>query len=212
MLIIYDDDEQSFRMEEEMRLLVRGGSIPAAYGVKKGYVDMLRDRHDLKRLEIINRSRFRETSFDAIATYNEDVIPIRPQAILLHFGVDDAFAGVYRSEFQENMVQFIRLARAQFNPVFFLATAQTFDDPQEMEAVDIFYRSLRIVATDLSCHLIGVHTYWAGYLTTHHLRSKNLTLPDARYPNEKGHEVMAEVMGRWLSHFLTREIARPPEA
>jgi hypothetical protein len=70
----------------------------------------------------------------------------------------------YRSEFQENLVQMIRLARLRFNPVIFLATSHTFDNPHDMDAVYIFYRSLRIVASDLGCELIPVRSYWAGYL------------------------------------------------
>lgn len=187
-----------------MRLLIRGGSIAAAHGVKQGYVDILRENKALEGLEIINRSRFGETSFDAVRTFYDDIAPFEPRLLILHFGIDDAFAGVYRSEFQENLVQIVRLARRLFNPSVFLATSQTFDNPHVMEAVNIFYRSLRIVATDLNCLLIPVHTYWVGYLSEHGLPSHALTLNDPRHPNEKGHAVMAEVIGRWIEFFLKR--------
>jgi len=181
-----------------MKLLIRGGSIAAGHGVIKGYVDILTQSLLQKGIEVINRSRYQETSFDGIGTFHEDIDVFGPDILLIQFGVDDAFGYVYRSEFQENIVQMIRRARLRFNPVIFLATSHTFDDPQDMDAVDIFYRSLRIVAGDLGCDLIPVHHYWAGYLAEHHLCSKDLALSDSRYPNERGHQVIAEAVMKWL--------------
>ena len=182
-----------------MKLLIRGGSIAAGHGVKKCYADILKGSLLKKGIEVINRSRYKETSFDGIGTFNED-IDFAPDILLINFGVDDAFGYVYRSEFQENIVQMIRLARLRFNPVILLATSHTFDTPDDMDAVNIFYRSLRVVASDLHCELIPVHNYWAGYLEEQNLSSKDLVLSDSRYPNERGHQVIAEAMMKWLGN------------
>jgi lysophospholipase L1-like esterase len=181
-----------------MKLLIRGGSIAAGFGVTKSYVDILTESLRPKRIEVINRSRFRETSFDGIGTFNEDIAIFVPDILLIQFGVDDAFGYVYRSEFQENIVQMIRQARLRFNPVIFLVTSHTFDNPNDMDVVYIFYRSLRIVAEDLGRELIPVHSYWAGYLEEHNLCSKDLVQSDSRYPNERGHQVIAEAVINWL--------------
>ncbi|HOU51300.1 MAG: SGNH/GDSL hydrolase family protein [Smithella sp.] len=185
-----------------MKLLIRGGSIAAGYGVNKGYVDILQNLLRDKGIDVINRSRYRETSFEGIETFQEDIGRFRPDILVVHFGVDDAFEYVYRSEFQENIVQLMRLARLRFHPEIFLATAHTFDNPYDMEAVHIFYKSLRIVASDLECGLIPVHHYWAGYLEEHHLCSRDLVLQDCRYPNEHGHRVIAETILKWLEQHL----------
>ena len=182
-----------------MKLLIRGGSIAAGHGVIKSYVDILKESLLKKGIEMINRSRYRETTFDGIGTFNEDIANFGPDILLVQFGVDDAFGYVYRSEFQENLVQMIRLSRLRFNPVIFLATSHTFDNPHDMDAVYIFYRSLRIVASNLDCELIPVHNYWAGYLEQNNLCSKDLVLSDSRYPNERGHQVIAEAILTWLS-------------
>ncbi len=181
-----------------MKLLIRGGSIAAGLGVTKSYADILKESLFKKGIDVINRSKYKETSFDGIATFNDDIANFTPDILLINFGVDDAFGYVYRSEFQENLVQMIRLARLRFSPVIFLATSHTFDNPNDMDAVNIFYRSLRIVASDLGCELIHVHNYWAGYLAEHNLCSKDLTLSDSRYPNERGHKVIAEALLTWL--------------
>jgi lysophospholipase L1-like esterase len=177
-----------------MKLLIRGGSIAAGHSVTKGYVDIIREQLLPKGIEVVNRSRFKETTFEGIGTFHQDIEPFKPNILLIHFGIDDAFSCVYRSEFQENMVQMIRLARERFDPVVFLATSHTFDDPHDMDAVNIFYRSLGIVASDLQCKLIPVHHYWAGYLEENGLNNADLTLSDSRYPNEKGHKVIAEAV------------------
>jgi hypothetical protein len=181
-----------------MKLLIRGGSIAVGHDVNKSYTDILTQTLQPKGIDVINRSRYGETSFDGIGTFNEDITDFAPDILLVHFGVDDAFGYVYRSEFQENLVQMIRLARLRFNPVIFPATSHIFDDPHGMDTVYIFYRSLSIVASDLNCELIPVQNYWVGYLEKHNMCSKDFVLSDSRYPNDKGHEVIAEAIMKRL--------------
>lgn len=182
-----------------MKMLIRGGSIAAGYNVTRNYVDILTEFLIKNEIEVFSRSRYGEKSFDGIGTFDEDIDFFRPDILLIHFGVDDAFSYVYRSEFQENIVQIIRLARLRFKPVIFLATSHTFDNADDMEAVNIFYRSLTVVASDLGCVLIPVHRYWLGYLDEHHLLCHHLVQSDSRYPNEKGHEIIAEAMMKTFS-------------
>jgi hypothetical protein len=61
---------------------------------------------------------------------------------------------------------------------------------------------LRIVVSDLHCELIPAHNYWAGYLEEQNISSKDLVLSDCRYPNERGHQVIAEAMMTRLSKIL----------
>jgi lysophospholipase L1-like esterase len=181
-----------------MRILIRGGSIAAGHGVLKGYADILKEKLSASGIELINRSRYRETSFEGVWTFDEDIEPFRPDILLLNFGIDDAFRPVYRSEFQENHVRMIRRARKLFNPRIVLATSHTFDDPYEMDAVNIYYRSLRIVAKDLLCDLVPIDFLWAGYIFEKGLISSELCLADARYPNERGHELFADFIYDYL--------------
>lgn len=175
-----------------MKLLIRGGSIAAGFGVNRSYADILAQSLLSQGIEVINRSRYKETTFDGIGTFKEDIAFFTPEFLLVHFGVDDAFGYVYRSEFQENLVQLIRIARQSFNPRIFLCTSHILDNIYDTDVVNIYYRSLGIVAHDLDCQLIPVHTYWAGYLEELSISCKDLVLSDSRYPNERGHEVIAE--------------------
>jgi len=62
-----------------------------------------------------------------------------------------------------------------------------------------------MVALDLACELIPVHSYWAGYLTDHHLMNGDLVGSDPRYPNERGHQVIAEATMKWLTAKLLND-------
>ena len=186
-----------------MRLLVRGGSIAAGFGVTRGYVDILRDHYAPRGIEVINRSKIRETSFEGMGSFGEDIESFRPEVLILHFGIDDAFSAVHRSEFKENLVHIVRLARDRFDPLVILLTSHSFEDPHEMEAVGIYYRTIREVATDLYCDMIPIHTYWASYLLGRKLSSMDFLQKDARYPNEKGHEIYAEAIIQRLDKTLS---------
>ena len=181
-----------------MRILVRGGSIAAGVGVSRGYADILRERYAPRGVEVLNRSRPRETSFEGIETFPADIEPFAPDILILHFGLDDAFSAVYRSEFKENLVRITRRARESFRPDIFLLTSHTFDDPHEMDAVNIYYRTIREVAVDLGCKMVPMHTVWAGYLLEKGLPNSALLQPDARLPGEKGHELYASILAGYL--------------
>jgi hypothetical protein len=185
-----------------MRILIRGGSIAAGVGVARGYVDVLRERYAPRGVEVINRSNPKETSFEAIETFSRDIEPFRPEILILHFGIDDAFSAVYRSEFKENLVRIVRLARARLSTAVILPTSHTFDDPHEMAAVNIYYRTIREVAMDLSCEMVPVHTAWAGYLLDRGLSNSALLQADVRLPNEEGHGLYAAFLNGYLERFI----------
>lgn len=173
-------------------LLVRGGSIPAGFGVKSSYIDILKHRYT--QIDIINRSRVKDNSFQGVWTFNEDIDVFAPDILMIHFGIDDAYQPVYRSEFKENLVQIVRLARKRFNPEIILLTSHPFDNQYEMEMIYIYYRVIREVAVDLSCDLIPVHSYWAGEIEEKGLHTSDYIQQDSRYPNEAGHEVYAKAI------------------
>jgi lysophospholipase L1-like esterase len=185
-----------------MKILICGGSIAAGFGVDRSYVDILRDHLAPRGIEVINRSRPGETSFDGVESFSKDIESCHPDILILHFGVDDAFSAVYRSEFKENLVHFVRLARDRSDPLIILLTSHSFDDPQDMEAVGIYYRAIREVATDLYCDILPIHTYWAGYLLGRKLSGAEFLQKDPRYPNEKGHEIYAEALIQKLGRLI----------
>jgi lysophospholipase L1-like esterase len=196
-----------------MRILIRGGSIPAGAGVTKSYVDLLREHYAPYGIEIINRSRLKETSFEGIETFHLDVASFDPDVLILHFGIDDAYGSVYRSEFKENLVQMVRLAQQRHGMETLLSTSHTFDNPNDMTAVNIYYRAIREVASDLYCDIIPVHIFWVGYLHSRGLNNSEYVQTDTRLPNARGHEIFAEAFIWKLNRILLRMgilIGAPP--
>lgn len=185
-----------------MRILIRGGSIAAGVGVARGYAEILRDLYAPRGVEVVNRSNPAETSFEGVETFSRDIEPWRPDILVVHFGIDDAYSAVYRSEFKENLVRIVRLVRERFPARIFLPTSHTFDNPHEMEALNIYYRTIREVAVDLACELVPVHTAWAGYLADRGLANTALLQADVRLPNEKGHRLYASFLSSHLDRLL----------
>ncbi len=184
------------------RILIRGGSIAAGVGVPRGYADILRERYAPLGVEVVNRSRPGETSFDAVETFAADIEPHRPDILVVHFGIDDAFSSVYRSEFKENLVCIVRLARRRLSAAVVLPTSHLLPDPYERAAVDVYYRTIREVAADLACEMVPVHTAWAGWLAEHGLAHSAFLQADTRLPDEEGHGRYAAFLAVRLDRLL----------
>lgn len=177
-----------------MKVLIRGGSIASGYGVNLGYPDMLKRMKELSADELINQSRYSDTSFDGVRNYDVNIGHFSPELLILHFGIDDAFHPVYRSEFKENLVQIVR--RAQFAGVQFISlmTSHPLPDINEMETMEIYYRAIREVSMDLKCKFIPIHFFWYGYMEEKKILLNELLLEDTRYPNERGHKLYSEIV------------------
>ncbi len=186
-----DAGKREYRMIAR-RLLIRGGSVAAGKGAAESYASIIARELLTDGIEVLNRSREGDTSFEAVWTFYEDIEPFRPDILILHFGLDDMYRPVYRSEFKENLVQVVRLARERFEPDILLLTSQSFADSSVMDAASIYYRAIREVAVDLGCGYLPVHLWWMS-----HLESKGggpLFDDDERYPNDEGHQIIASAV------------------
>jgi len=177
-----------------MKVLIRGGSIAA--GVRAGvcYAQLLKEAFSESGIEIINHSREKDSSFEGVWSFYDDIDPVKPDILILHFGLDDMYRPVYRSEFKENLVQIVRLARQRCNPEIALLTSQPFEDNGEMDTAQIYYRTIREVALDLQCTYVPVHLLWAGYLSETGQRHRDLVNTDYRYPNDAGHRLFFDIL------------------
>lgn len=176
------------------RLLIRGGSIAAGTGASDPYVKIIERELAPDGIEVLNRSRPGDTTFEAVWTYYEDIDAFRPDILLVHFGIDDMYRPVYRSEFKENLVQLIRLARSRFGPDILLLTSPPFGDPSMMDAASIYYRAIREVTVDLGCAYLPVHLWWMSYLESEGGAGRPLFEDDERYPNNRGHRIIASAV------------------
>ncbi len=186
-----------------MKFLIRGGSIAAGKGVHQGYVDMLKHDPLFNDFEIILKAKEGDTTFDGIGDYRDDIGKHMPDILFIHFGIDDIYLPVYRSEFKENLVQIVRLARSEFNPQIILMTSHPFEDEYEMNSANIYYRTIREVAIDLECELIPLHLFWTNYLYVNDLKHNDFIQKDNRLPNENGHSIISKAIIAKMRRFLS---------
>ncbi len=175
-----------------MRLVIRGGSIPAGKGLNFSYADILSEELQRTGVEVINRSYEGDTSFEGVRTITTEIDPFKPELLIVHFGIDDIFRPVYRSEFKENLVQMVRHVRIGYDPVILLLTSHPFANSVEMDAAVIFYRTIFEVASDLNCVYVPVHMRWMNFMYESGKKLEDLVQSDNRYPNEEGQRIYAE--------------------
>ncbi|MCX8123560.1 MAG: SGNH/GDSL hydrolase family protein [Spirochaetes bacterium] len=183
-------------------ICVRGGSISAGYRVKTSYIDMLSNDEVIKQHKIINISKIGDSSFEGVWQF-DNVILHKPDILILHFGMDDIYRPVYRSEFKENLVRMVQKARAVSIPHIILPTLHLVKNQYDMDAVDVFTRTAREVALDMNCLLATVHIEWINYLYETGNSIDSLLTIDDRYPNEQGHFLIAEAIKKKLLPLLT---------
>lgn len=185
-----------------MVVLVRGGSTGAGIGVNKSYVDLLASFFLPFGIEVINRSRMSDTSFEGLDTFSHDISPFRPDVLIINFGLDDLFRPVYRSEFKENLVQIVRRSRAEFAPFVMLTTFHPLRDSIMADSDYVFFRTIREVSVDLSCHYVPIHLFWSAYIEEHKCMPQELLVGGSYLPCESGQFVYFECMKKSLSRFI----------
>lgn len=176
------------------RLLIRGGSIAAGCGVEICYADSIRNWCSERDIEFINCSRPGENAFDAVRTFHDDIALFKPGILIIHFGLDDAFGCVYKSEFKENLVQLVRRSREQFQPAIIMPTSQSFESPSYMQPAYYYYQIIRDVCADLGCGMVPVHTHWNALVLEKGLKHSDLVQENVLFPNERGHGIFAAAL------------------
>jgi len=186
-----------------MKILFRGDAIAAGKGCSKSYINLIKVNNKNVGWEIIDKSHIIDNTFDANWTYETDIKPYRPDILVLHFGINDAYYPVYRSEFKENLVQLIRRVRIDFNSEILLITSHPFENIYDMEMVYIYYRTIREVAVDLHCHLLPLHTWFRSYCEENSVALNTLFQRDTRYPNQIGQELYSKAIELKLKSIIT---------
>lgn len=182
------------------KIVIRGSSITLGFKSTVSYVDMLCN-HLPNNHTIINISNMGDSSFQGVWQF-EEVLSHKPDIIILHFGMEDIFRPVYKSEFKENLVRMVQKARAVSIEKIIFPTLHIVDDQSLLEAFEIYTRLIREVAFDLQCSLATVHLEWMNYCYVTGNPVTTLLSDDPRYPNERGHALIAEAVKKKLLPLL----------
>ena len=183
------------------KIVIRGSSIALGFNSTLSYVDILSKDSILRNHSIVNISNMGDSSFQGVWQF-EEVLAHTPDIIIIHFGVEDIYRPVYKSEFKENLVRMVQKAREASIEKIIFPTLHIVDDKNQMEAFEIYTRLIREVAFDLHCSLATVHLEWMNYCYVSGNPVSTLLSDDSRYPNEKGHTLIAEAVKKKLLHLL----------
>jgi len=177
-----------------MNILFRGGSpLSFSEGIRT-YPRIIAEDTCCQHHNIHTVTHRGDTTFELIWDFDEEIALLRPNILILQFGVDDMFRPVYRSEFKENMVQAIRRARLQFAPTIILCTTHLFKTRYENDAAEIYNRTTREVATDLDCLYIPLHLVWMNHIHEKGVDVQDLLETDSRFPSQSGHNLTADAV------------------
>jgi acyl-CoA thioesterase I len=182
------------RLEQGERIVVAGlgDSLTQGWLVMQGFFDRFCDglakRFPQATFVRVNAGVPGETIFDGLARVDE-VLESKPDLVVVQFGINDCFGGVYRYEFQETLgVLVARLLEGGALPV--LATSNPLADPVSQDAVRHFYTAIREVGRSHQVPVAHLDQLWVAH-TLAAQGSAGLYQADGVHPTDLGHEILA---------------------
>jgi len=169
-----------------------GDSLPQGWLVQAGFFarfgEGLQQRFPSARLEFHNFGVPGDTVFDGLARL-EPVLAVHPDLVVVQFGINDCFSGVYRHEFQETLGILVdRLQQA--GALVLLATSNPLRAPVDQDAVRHFYTAIREVGRSRGAPVAHLDQLWVAH-TTAAAGAEGLYQPDGVHPSDAGHEILA---------------------
>jgi hypothetical protein len=129
-----------------------------------------------------------------VRSFEHDIAPFSLRLLIIHFGIDDAFGCVYKSEFKENLVRMVKSARACCDPVIFMPTSQSFESSYYMQPARFYYQIISDVCVDLGCEMVPVHACWNRIVEEQGVMHADLVQQNVLYPGERGHAIFAKAL------------------
>ncbi len=198
------------------RIVCFGDSITGAYyhtGGLRAWCDMLgleiTRAIPEARVEMINAGISGNTTVDALARIEKDVIAQRPQLVVVMFGMNDA-TRIPRDEYQANLESIVTRCRAAGAAVVLCTPNSVIENTSRPNASLAEYsENVRQLAADRQVPLVDVFAHWQT-LKEADPTSWSLLMSDAIHPNMNGHREFARIMAERI---VGREISneRLPE-
>lgn len=182
------------RLEQGERVVVAGlgDSLTAGWLVHRGFFDRFCDglaaRFPRAKLECVQAGVPGDTVFDGLDRVDE-VIGRQPDLVVVQFGINDCFGGVYRHEFQETLGVLVDKLLAAGAQVI-LATSNPLSDPTDQDAVRHFYTAIREVGRSRGVPVAHLDQLWLAHLQAAP-GTVGLYQPDGVHPTDEGHEILA---------------------
>lgn len=169
-------------------------------------------------LAVANQGIGGNTTRDALARFERDVLAFNPRIVALQFGINDAAVDVWQdppatgprvppAEFAANLGQMVRELRRRGATVILMTTNRTYwsqasrerygrppydvNDPEGFNRLhlDRYNDLIREIAANEQVVLVDINAAYAG-----HTNAAELLLPDLLHPADAGHELVARLL------------------
>lgn len=210
--------------EGPLRIVAFGDSTTATReGIKAVYAQRLAELLPKRglRAQVINAGVGGNTTTDAIARFDKDVLARKPDLVIMQFGLNDAAVDVWKdpndttprvalAAYRDNLRKMIgelkqkriRVILMTPNPMCWTAKMRELYgrspyDPADPQGFDVLVKgyasAAREIAKEQAVTLVDVH---ADYQRHFHdpQRSVAALVPDGVHPNDQGHAIVAELL------------------
>lgn len=206
--------------KEPARIVCFGDSITGVYyhtGGRRAYTDMLgialQRLYPTAKIEMINAGISGNTTRDALARIEKDVLRHKPQLVTIMFGMNDV-ARVPIDEFRDNLRKIITQCRAVEAEVLLCTPNSIWDTGvRSVEKLKEYAEVIRQLASELR---VPVTDCYQDFESVHTQSERNwrLLFSDDIHPNMDGHKRFAEQIAATISgrHYSLTEIPAPSPA
>ncbi|MFO0888016.1 MAG: GDSL-type esterase/lipase family protein [Isosphaeraceae bacterium] len=195
-----------------------GDSVTGVYyhtGSRRAYTDMLeialRQAHPRARIIAINAGISGNTTRDALARIDHDVLDKRPDLVSVMFGLND-MTRVPVDEYRENLRAIVAKCRAANAEVILCTPNNVITTPDRpSERLRVYCDAVRGVGEALAVPVVDVHAAFEA-LRARDPRAWRLSLSDEIHPNMDGHRRIAELLaGAIAGRPVSLADVRPPD-
>lgn len=174
-----------------------GDSLTYGWMAEKGYLDFLQEMleaaYPKARIRILNRGVPGDTAEGGLYRLSTDVIPNRPDCVLIQFALNDAFSGCQPMEFGENVARMVDGILQAGDSEIVLVTSVWFGPPAEFRRAEVFYDQLHAIAERKKLSIAKVHEFWKNKIDLG-IDFRKMVQSDGIHPTSEGYRLMAEAV------------------
>ena len=189
--------EPSSKTSEQVQIICLGDSLTAGYGIEKdqAYPRLVEDKLNAKgiKAKVLNGGVSGSTTASAVSRLNWFLKKSKPDILILALGANDGLRGLKLSESEKNLEEAIVLAKK--NGVKVLLAGMQLPPNYGKEYTESFRAMYEGLRKKHGLKMIPFMLENVG-------GNKELNLEDGIHPNEKGHEVIADTVMKYLEPML----------
>ncbi|MEI8373063.1 MAG: SGNH/GDSL hydrolase family protein [Planctomycetota bacterium] len=189
-----------------INLVCHGHSVPAGY-FKTPVVDTfnayphlihraLKERYPMAVINVIVTAIGGEASESGAARFERDVLTLKPDLVLIDYGLNDRGIGLLRAK--KAWKSMIEKAQAQKVNLLLLTPtgdlSAKLDDPAD--PLNRHAEQIRLLAQECRCGLVDSNARFGQYVHTGH-KLQDL-MSQVNHPNRKGHDLVVEAVMEWF--------------